>query len=236
METRKTGKYFKYAIGEIVLVVLGILIALQINNWNQEKINSKIEENLLIELLENLSVNEERLQQSIEDEYTSLKSIEYVATTLENRRSHHDSMNYHYGRADFAPDVEITSTAFEAIKSKGLDIILSDDIRRSIIDLFDSEYGVMLSETVRLENLYWPTASLPLFHKHFRIKQIRDRNPQSNAFDAVPINYELLLNDETYINMIKHRGSFRYNGAKLKELALAKTSNLKEEIKAYLDE
>jgi len=31
----KTGKYFKYAIGEIVLVVIGILIALQINNWNE---------------------------------------------------------------------------------------------------------------------------------------------------------------------------------------------------------
>ena len=35
METDKTGKYFKYAIGEIVLVVIGILIALQINNWNE---------------------------------------------------------------------------------------------------------------------------------------------------------------------------------------------------------
>ena len=33
----KTGKYIKYAIGEIVLVVIGILIALQINNWNQAK-------------------------------------------------------------------------------------------------------------------------------------------------------------------------------------------------------
>ena len=31
------GKYFKYAIGEIVLVVIGILIALQINNWNENK-------------------------------------------------------------------------------------------------------------------------------------------------------------------------------------------------------
>ena len=34
----KTGKYIKYAIGEIILVVLGILIALQINNWNQSRI------------------------------------------------------------------------------------------------------------------------------------------------------------------------------------------------------
>ena len=36
----KTGKYLKYAIGEIILVVIGILIALSINNWNTERINN----------------------------------------------------------------------------------------------------------------------------------------------------------------------------------------------------
>ena len=35
----KTGKYFKYAIGEIVLVVIGIVIALQLNNWNESRKN-----------------------------------------------------------------------------------------------------------------------------------------------------------------------------------------------------
>jgi hypothetical protein len=33
----KTGKYFKYAIGEILLVVIGIIIALQLNNWNESR-------------------------------------------------------------------------------------------------------------------------------------------------------------------------------------------------------
>ena len=37
MEKNRTGKYLKYAIGEIVLVVIGILIALSINNWNEEQ-------------------------------------------------------------------------------------------------------------------------------------------------------------------------------------------------------
>ncbi|NNF86407.1 MAG: hypothetical protein HKO48_02830, partial [Nitrosopumilus sp.] len=37
METGKTSKYLKYAIGEIILVVIGILIALQINNWNENR-------------------------------------------------------------------------------------------------------------------------------------------------------------------------------------------------------
>lgn len=43
----KTGKYFKYAIGEIVLVVIGILIALQINNWNQGRIEQNKEQTYL---------------------------------------------------------------------------------------------------------------------------------------------------------------------------------------------
>lgn len=46
----KTGKYLKYAAGEIVLVVIGILIALQINNWNIEK-NKRIEEDKILENL-----------------------------------------------------------------------------------------------------------------------------------------------------------------------------------------
>jgi hypothetical protein len=49
-EKNRTGKYFKYAIGEIVLVVIGILIALSINNWNEER---KVNETEL-QLLENL--------------------------------------------------------------------------------------------------------------------------------------------------------------------------------------
>ncbi|WP_133085488.1 DUF6090 family protein [Winogradskyella aurantia] len=50
METGKTGKYFKYAIGEIILVVIGILIALQINNWNQNRLDRHIERDTLINL------------------------------------------------------------------------------------------------------------------------------------------------------------------------------------------
>ena len=50
MEQNKTTRYFKYAIGEIILVVIGILIALQINNWNQERLNNKQEQQILLQL------------------------------------------------------------------------------------------------------------------------------------------------------------------------------------------
>ncbi len=62
----KTGKYFKYAIGEIVLVVIGILIALQVNNWNQDRIAKKEAQNYHERLIEELSSEELILKERLE--------------------------------------------------------------------------------------------------------------------------------------------------------------------------
>jgi len=62
----KTGKYFKYAIGEIVLVVIGILIALQINNWNEERKADKAENQALLALKNEFEQNIERFQKIIQ--------------------------------------------------------------------------------------------------------------------------------------------------------------------------
>ena len=53
----KTSKYFKYAIGEIVLVVIGILIALQINNWNEERKLKMNERDVIASLIEDLEID-----------------------------------------------------------------------------------------------------------------------------------------------------------------------------------
>ena len=66
MEKNKTGKYFKYAIGEIVLVVIGILIALSINNWNEARKNKQTENNLLIGLKNEFKLNLEKIDEAID--------------------------------------------------------------------------------------------------------------------------------------------------------------------------
>ncbi len=53
----KTSKYFKYAIGEIILVVIGILIALQVNNWSENQKDRNEERNALIDLKEEFLYN-----------------------------------------------------------------------------------------------------------------------------------------------------------------------------------
>ena len=59
----KTGKYLSYAIGEIVLVVIGILIALQINDWNQHRLNKIEKREILSRLHIEFKANKEVLNQ-----------------------------------------------------------------------------------------------------------------------------------------------------------------------------
>ena len=66
METGKTGRYFKYALGEIVLVVIGILIALQINNWNEGRKSIKKTEHLLTQVHKELAFNINKANSVIE--------------------------------------------------------------------------------------------------------------------------------------------------------------------------
>ena len=62
-DDNKPLKYLRYAIGEIVLVVIGILIALQINNWNTQQIEIKNLRGDLIYLIENLQKDKKQLLQ-----------------------------------------------------------------------------------------------------------------------------------------------------------------------------
>ena len=63
----RAGKYLKYAIGEIVLVVIGILIALSINNWNQERILRNEEQTIVKSIYNEYLQNKTIIQKHIEE-------------------------------------------------------------------------------------------------------------------------------------------------------------------------
>ena len=67
MEEKQVGKYLKYAVGEILLVVIGILIALQINNWNNQR----------LERIEERKTYENIRQQVLDDKAELGKVIQY---------------------------------------------------------------------------------------------------------------------------------------------------------------
>ncbi len=85
MEKNKTGKCFKYAIGEIVLVVIGILIALQVNDWNNSRKNNDLEDKILKEIYSNLNTDLKGLQSQIEQNNWYIKHNSKVLEHLINK-------------------------------------------------------------------------------------------------------------------------------------------------------
>lgn len=89
METGKTTKYLKYAIGEIFLVVIGILIALQINNWNEVRKAKVLEQSYYCLLLEEIEQDKEQVldlktltQERINGANTAIQEIQKDKTDL----------------------------------------------------------------------------------------------------------------------------------------------------------
>lgn len=130
------GKYFKYAIGEILLVVIGILIALQINNWNQQRLNAKKERIMLSEIKENLNEDLQSVANILEFNELKKKVIDSAYIYL-----HMMNENPQLGRefSQLMPTItnyqffEPTMVAFNNLTSTGkIDIFQSDELRKKI--------------------------------------------------------------------------------------------------------
>jgi len=80
MEKNKTGKYLKYAIGEIILVMIGILLALQVNNWNEQRKMNAQEQEILEGLDAEFTINYNRLEKVLQLHQNSIDSANKIMT------------------------------------------------------------------------------------------------------------------------------------------------------------
>ena len=216
LSENKFSKYLIYAIGEIALVMIGILLALQVNNWNEHQKDKVTEQKLLNALQEDLLVNIDRLNKDIKLEQRTINQANKIIKHLDERKPYMPSLDLIFAEALFSPDITISTSSYESIKFKGIDIIKSDSIQRNIINLYDVVYSNLIAETVRLENQLWPSSVLPMIHKHFRVDNEGSK----------PTNYDALLDDTTFKNMVMHRTGFRKQALKLKTEALYDTKTL----------
>ena len=82
----KTGKYLKYAIGEITLVVIGILIALQINNWNINRLERKTEKKILLDLNVEFKENLKDAQRVYNGNLEIVSAVNKIQENLDNNK------------------------------------------------------------------------------------------------------------------------------------------------------
>lgn len=142
METGKTTKYFKYAIGEITLVVIGILIALQINNWNETKKTKEKEKQVLTEILSDLKYNIADIGNIINKKGANLKgnihSIKILINILQSDLKYHDSLSRYFSSTNNFDFADYKTSGFQSLTSIGMDLIADPEIRSSIGEFYTS--------------------------------------------------------------------------------------------------
>jgi len=140
------GTYLKYAIGEIVLVVIGILIALQINTWNEDYKNSKRERGYLINLQQDLMADSLRLSELKHNFELAERSKRSFGKIIEGQNASLDSLTVHfYNQTDIITDFVPNSTTLDELKySNGLNLISNPQLRRQIVTLYNSYDDLIL--------------------------------------------------------------------------------------------
>ncbi len=136
----KFGKYLTYAIGEIILVVIGILIALQINNINEERKNRLKEKDALIEIFHDLESNYNDLKKLKSDEIKVVRSIEFLIEEYDNRGTfHEDSLQVYFGQALVGIRPNFIKTAYNVLMASDIGLIQDKNLRYSIAQYYDKE-------------------------------------------------------------------------------------------------
>ena len=136
----KTSKYFKYAIGEIALVVIGILIALQLNTWKENSKALKIETNILSEIINGLHKDVLDINHNVKGHYDGIEACNYWNKLINDQQVDVDSVEIKYTRL-LRGFISIQNTSsYESLKSRGLELISNDSLRLEIISLYEEDY------------------------------------------------------------------------------------------------
>jgi len=138
MSENKTGKYFKYAMGEILLVVIGILIALQINNWNEQRKDRIREQAILNSLQQDFKTN----IVNVNDAYNTFSEAYESSVVLLEIVKDNNTIN----------PTEVEDLMDDIInKTKSLDIITG-----SLDEIFSTgTFNLIKDEELRKQLSYW---------------------------------------------------------------------------------
>ena len=133
-------KYVLYAIGEILLVMVGILLALQVNNWNERKKDKAREVKILQEISNSidgdLKLYEDAFDWRMENKSEALDSM--LAYIARRKPIPEDTFRVWYHALSVEPVLRFDEGPFEALKSTGLEIIQNDSLRTMINNTFQA--------------------------------------------------------------------------------------------------
>lgn len=227
------ARYFKYAIGEIVLVVIGILIALEVNNWNEDR-KTNIAEKLLLEslkdeMIENLSLLEESMSYHEKSRIAANEIVLLFSDQSRRENMETTQIDSLLSLIQWAWTYDPATGVLEAIKTSGHMNSVKNSKLRSMIASYEDLSQDAKEESKLIQdmivNKYMPKMSnyvsllerIPFLGRDYVI-------PTKTKFES---NYESLFNDRELESLIAYIHIWRID-------EMMEEKNLKIKMKTFI--
>jgi hypothetical protein len=200
----KTTKYLKYAIGEIILVVIGILIALSINNWNENRKQENSKQKLMLAIKNELLANKESLESYESGLHKSIEKFNKVLcfSAGTNPSLPTDSLKLYLSEVIYPVTLSIINSVQEEAVSSGKFELLGDSLKQSLSILKD--YTNSRNSVIeQRENLYNNDSA----NKIEKLLASLSTNPvvpnKYKLHAPVPMHPKFILNDTDLVTLVK---------------------------------
>lgn len=189
IESKAIKKYMLYAIGEILLVTVGILLALQINNWNQDRKEYEFESSLLTALRNTIIAEYALIEDVLSGNEQSKNACEILIQHFDQNLPYEDTLNEYFWLANWWWQLNLNHTAFENAKLHGLQFIHDDTLKIQLTRIYDNDTKYLDDIDFRLTQYQFNVVE-PYILNLF----------ESTNFGSkmIPHDYELLRKDKKY--------------------------------------
>ena len=179
MASNKIVTYFLYALGEIFLVVIGILIAVSIDDWNQYQNERETEQKIILEIKKDLETSRAELKENIDFQIRCIELTKVLYDQIQIGSC--DSVTvFSFMMGSHEKQFYPKTSGYEALKSEGLNIITSDTLRRAITDIYELGFPKVVKRGLFENNIDNPM---------IMTKAITERHFEFNGPDIrVPVN------------------------------------------------
>jgi hypothetical protein len=202
----KTGKYFKYAIGEILLVVIGILIALSLNNWNENTKNKLTESEYYCKLLADFELDRQNIAVLYEESKHKIEISKRLLLELNNKNKDKSYLlnNYLQGlrtNAFVASKVAMT----DIVSSGKLNLLTNDSLKNDLLryygELDKLLYQLEINQSKSIERVFLYDDHLQFGGQYF---EYVEKSLGKEILKTLPVNNWHLDSESKYYKQFQN--------------------------------
>ena len=193
----KIAAYLRYAIGEILLVVIGILIALHVNNWNEQRKDRMTEIQLLTDIRKSLDMDiENQINPNLAQAIKDSSNVAEIIQAIQNKGPFNDSLAVKYRSLMFSKSFSWEVSAYKELEADGIKLIENQELKNSVLKIYNMDYPEIKNTIGNFNNN---------LHEFYR-PQMRNNfifhysNPENTLF--IPVDYKKLLKNYVFMNSL----------------------------------